>query len=278
MPELLQLDLDSILRSRMPERKRGLLPRFATRALEKLIRQDELNHLLREAYPARGSAFSSGILRILDITVDVKGLEKLSPEGRYVFASNHPLGGLDGITLISLLGSIYGDDKIRFPVNDLLMNVEPLSPVFLPVNKYGSQGRGAALALGEAYRSDVQILIFPAGLVSRLGPEGVRDLEWHKAFVAKAMETDRSVVPVHFKALNRMRFYKLAKWRKSSESRSMWSRQCFRRNYARQRGRSLKLYSALPFLLRSSGPRGKVPQSWPLRYAVKFMGSKHVFF
>ncbi|MBD5218342.1 MAG: glycerol acyltransferase [Bacteroidales bacterium] len=214
MPELLQLDLDSILRSRMPERKRGLLPRFATRALEKLIRQDELNHLLREAYPARGSAFSSGILRILDITVDVKGLEKLSPEGRYVFASNHPLGGLDGITLISLLGSIYGDDKIRFPVNDLLMNVEPLSPVFLPVNKYGSQGRGAALALGEAYRSDAQILIFPAGLVSRLGPEGVRDLEWHKAFVAKAMETDRSVVPVHFKALNRMRFYKLAKWRK----------------------------------------------------------------
>ena len=132
-----------------------------------------------------------------------------------VFASNHPLGGLDGIALIAVLGQRYGDENIRFLVNDLLMNVEPLGTVFLPINKYGSQARAAAEAINAEYASDRQIVIFPAGLVSRLHPGGeVHDLKWQKAFVQKAIENDRDIIPVRFVALNRKRFYRLAKWRK----------------------------------------------------------------
>lgn len=210
---LLQIDLHRILRGRVPEGRRWLIPRPVTGLLERIIHQKDLNRLLREAYPERGSAFSERILEILGIKVEVKGLDSL-PEGRYVFASNHPLGGLDGITLIAILGRKYGDENIKFLVNDLLMNVEPLRPVFLPINKYGGQGRAAAASIAQAYASDSQILIFPAGLVSRLGAEGIRDLKWQKAFVTKALENERSIVPVHFKALNRKRFYRLADLRK----------------------------------------------------------------
>lgn len=69
------------------------------------------------------------------------GLENIPAEGRFIFASNHPLGGLDGMGLIKILGGIYGDERLKFLVNDMLMNIEPLRPVFLPVNKYGSQGQ-----------------------------------------------------------------------------------------------------------------------------------------
>ncbi|MDE6380693.1 MAG: 1-acyl-sn-glycerol-3-phosphate acyltransferase [Muribaculaceae bacterium] len=196
--------------------KQKFIPGFLYTALSSLIHQDELNEILRVTYPSQGSAFSRKVLKHLHIDIEVEGTENLPVENRrIVFASNHPLGGLDGIALIAVLGERYGDDKIRFLVNDLLMNVEPLGNVFLPINKYGSQARAAAEAINTEYASDRQIVIFPAGLVSRLHPGGeIHDLKWQKAFVQKAIENDRDIIPIRFVALNRKRFYRLAKWRK----------------------------------------------------------------
>ena len=145
----------------------------------------------------------------------MEGIENIPLHRPVTFASNHPLGGLDGITLIKVLGDLFTDEKVRFLVNDMLMNVTPLQNVFLPVNKYGAQGREAARAINEAYASDARILVFPAGLVSRLGDDGkIADLEWQKTFVAKALEYDRDIVPVKFEGVNRRRFYRLARLRK----------------------------------------------------------------
>lgn len=216
MAELLEIDLHRILRERLPKKISRFVPGFLISALERLIHQDELNGMLKATYPERGSRFARGILDYLGITVEVRGLDRL-PDGKsYMFASNHPLGGLDGIALIAILGERFGDSRMRFLVNDMLMNVEPLRDVFLPVNKYGSQGREAAKAINNALASkEMQVLQFPAGLVSRLQPDGsIADLEWQKAFVAKAIEYGRDVVPVRFEGLNTMRFYRTARWRK----------------------------------------------------------------
>lgn len=213
--ELLKLDLHDILRRRVGGWKGRLIPGALISALERLICQDRLNELLEIAYPAEGSAFSTAILKELDISVTIEGAENIPADRRLIFASNHPLGGLDGITLIKVLGEMYGDKNIRFLVNDMLMNVEPLQNVFLPINKYGSQGREAAKAINAAYASDMQIAVFPAGLVSRLHDDGtVADLMWQKAFVAKAIEYERDIVPVRFVALNTPRFYRMARRRK----------------------------------------------------------------
>lgn len=215
MDKPLEIDLHAILRGRLPQKINRFVPGFLITALEKLIRQKELNEMLRVAYPLRGSEFSRKILEHLQITVEVVGMENLDSRSRLMFASNHPLGGLDGIALIAVLGEHYGDSNVRFLVNDMLMNIEPLSDVFLPVNKYGSQGRGAAKAINDAMASDKHILQFPAGLVSRLHPGGeIADLDWQKSFVAKAIEHERDVVPVRFEGKNSMTFYRTAKWRK----------------------------------------------------------------
>ncbi len=182
--------------------------------IEKIIHQEELNEILRVTFPREGSEFADKVYGHLNLTLDVKGWENVPEKGRFVFASNHPLGGLDGIGLVKVLGRKYGDDNIRVLVNDMLMNVEPLRKVFLPVNKFGAQGREATKAINEAYASDKQIVMFPAGLVSRLHPDGeIRDLDWQKSFVAKAIESGRQIIPIRFEGLNRRRFYRLAKWR-----------------------------------------------------------------
>lgn len=211
----LNINLHEILRARMPARINRLVPGFLISGLERLIHQDELNEMLRVGYPLRGSAFARSLLEYLEISVEVEGLERIPSQGRFMFAGNHPLGGLDGIALIAVLGERYGDDGVRFLVNDMLMNVEPLRDVFLPVNKFGAQGRENAIAIGNALASDMQILQFPAGLVSRLHDDGtISDLDWQKTFVAQALKYERDIVPVRFEGRNSMRFYRTARWRK----------------------------------------------------------------
>lgn len=210
----LNINLHEILRSRLGKKGR-LIPGFLISALERLIHQDELNDVLDTTYPAEGSEFAAKVYEYFELSLEVEGVENIPENGRFIFASNHPLGGLDGIGLIKFLGGKYGDENLRFLVNDMLMNVEPLRPVFLPINKYGSQGRAAAKAIREAYESDKHILIFPAGLVSRLHPDGeIKDLDWQKSFIQKAIEHKRDIIPVRFEGLNRPRFYKTAYWRK----------------------------------------------------------------
>lgn len=257
----LEIDLHRILRERMPAKVSRFVPGFMISALERLIRQDELNEMLRVTYPKRGSDFASGILDHLGIEVEVDGLDRIG-DGRYVFASNHPLGGLDGIALISVLGNRYGDSGVRFLVNDMLMNVEPLRDVFLPVNKYGSQGRSAALAINEAMASDMQIVQFPAGLVSRLHPDGeISDLEWQKAFVSKAVEYGRDVVPVRFMALNTMRFYRMAYWRKKLGVKVNVEQALLPAEVCRSRGKHFRIVFGEPIPVSSLIREGETPKA-----------------
>ena len=261
----LEINLHKILR------KRGAkVPGFLISFLERIIHQDELNGMLRAGYPAEGSEFAKRILDHLDISVETEGLDKL-PEGRYMFASNHPLGGLDGVALISLLGEKYGDDGVRFLVNDMLMNVEPLRKVFLPINKYGSQGRKAAAAINEAMASDMQILQFPAGLVSRLHDDGgIRDLDWQKSFVAKAIEYHRDIVPVHFIALNRKRFYRLARLRKKLGIKVNLEQAMLPAELCATRGKRFRAVFGTPISWETLRDSGKTPQelATDLRSAV----------
>ena len=210
--EPMKIDVDQVLRARLPRHYR-YIPRFAVRWLERTICQDRLNVILQHMAGKNSVDAATAALHEMDITVEASGMDRL-PEGRFMFVSNHPLGGLDGLALISLLGNRY-DHKIKFLVNDLLMAVEPLRGVFLPVNKYGSQSREAANQIEEALKSDNQFITFPAGLCSRMQPDGtIADLPWQKSAIVHAVNYQRDIVPVYFDAVNSRFFYRFAKWRK----------------------------------------------------------------
>ena len=208
----IRIDVDSVLRERLPKHYK-YIPRFAVRWLERTICQDRLNAILTKMAGRNSVDAATVALHEMDITVKASGMDRL-PDGRYMFVSNHPLGGLDGLALISLLGNHY-DHKIKFLVNDLLMAVEPLRGVFLPVNKYGSQSRAAAADIEQALQGTGQFITFPAGLCSRMQPDGtIADLSWQKAAVVHAVNYQRDIVPIFFDAQNSRFFYRFAQWRK----------------------------------------------------------------
>ena len=208
----IKIDVDKVLRDRLSGHYK-YIPRFVVRWLERTICQDRLNAILEKMAGKNSVDAATSALDEMNITVKATGLDHLY-DGRFMFVSNHPLGGLDGLALISLLGNRY-DKKIKFLVNDLLMAVEPLRGVFLPVNKYGKQSRDVATQIEEALKSDNQFITFPAGLCSRMQPDGsIADLPWQKAAVVHATNYQRDIVPVYFDAHNSRFFYRFAKWRK----------------------------------------------------------------
>lgn len=205
--DLFLIDLDKVLQDKMKDKAR-YVPHFVRSWLKRIVHQDEINVFLRQNKV--GVPFLDGALDFLDIKLDVHGLENLPRDGRLcTFVSNHPLGGPDGIALGSILGNQY-NGKIRYLVNDLLMNMRGLAPLCIPINKTGNQSRQFPQMVSEGFLSDCHIIMFPAGLCSRKTNGVIRDLEWKKTFIVKSVEHHRDVVPIHFSGQNSEFFYRLA--------------------------------------------------------------------
>lgn len=204
----MKLDIKKVLKSFKPgaEKVPGLVC-----YLRRLAHEDELNYFL-EHYSDRGAVdFIRACLKQMKITHSQVGMEKLDPKGRYIFASNHPFGGLDGIMLADAVSAYFGD--VRVVVNDLLMNIPPLQEIFIPVNKYGAQNIKYSNRYNDAFESDIPIITFPAGLVSRRKKGVIADSEWKHSFVRQAISTQRDIVPVYFSGKLSNFFYRLANLR-----------------------------------------------------------------
>ena len=207
------LDLDNVFKSKAPGIYKKT-PKFVINYLKRKVHIDELNEILTVYKDKEGVDFMESVVKYFDLTLNVEGLDSLSTSKRYVFASNHPLGGLDGICLSAVIGKKF-DKKIKYLVNDLLYFIKNLQPIFIPINKHGVQSKNKTQALNEAYFSDDQIITFPAGLCSRKTKNNIYDLEWKKSFIQKAVESKRDIVPVYFEAKNSNFFYRFANIRKS---------------------------------------------------------------
>lgn len=206
-----KIDVRKVLFSKNPSLKK-VVPKFIVNYLKKIVHQDDLNVFLEKYGDMKDADLIEAGLKHFEIKFKVTGTENIPKTGRYIFVSNHPLGGLDGLVFIYELSKHFPD--IKFPVNDILTNIENLSGIFLPINKHGSQGRDAAQKIEEAYASDSQILYFPAGLCSRKKRGIIKDLEWHKSFISKSIQHKRDIVPAYFSGRNSEFFYNLSNIRK----------------------------------------------------------------
>ncbi len=204
-----QIDIGAIIATKW---KRPL-PRAIVYLIERLIHQREINEVLRMYAGDQGVAFMDRLVEHFHLTLDLVHEECLPQSKRALFVCNHPLGGLDGICLTHLLARHYKSD-IRYIVNDLLANLKPLEPIFLPVNEYGAQSRQSVQRLNEALQSELPVISFPAGLCSRYIDGCVQDLKWQKSFVRLAQESERPIVPLFFEGYNSRHFYNIERLRR----------------------------------------------------------------
>lgn len=206
------IDIGSVLQSKMGSKAR-YVPGFVKRYLEHILHQDDINAFLWKNRDITGSEWLRQCTRHLDMTLEVHGRENLPAADDpklYTFVCNHPLGGIDGVAIGAVLGTQY-NDRLRYLVNDLLMNLPGLAPLCIPINKTGAQSRNFPAMVEAGFSSNNHIMMFPAGICSRRQKDGtISDLPWKKTFVSKSVQYRRDVVPMHFDGRNSDFFYRLA--------------------------------------------------------------------
>lgn len=187
------------------------MPQFVVNFIKKLIHQDEVNQQIIEHKDKYGLDFIEANMKYLDISMKMHGFENLPDNGRFIFVCNHPLGGIDFYA--ALIAALKKYPRVKAVANDILMSLRNLRDLFLPVNVFCRSPQSYYDMINEALASDIQVMTFPAGEVSRMRKGVIKDGAWHRSFVRNAIEYQRDVIPVYIHAKNSKRFYFLGRLR-----------------------------------------------------------------
>lgn len=235
------------------------IPGFLFRLFENIIHQDDLNRVLLKAKGKRGVEFARACFDEIGVTITSKNTHFVQTSGRLILASNHPLGGLDGMGYISEVHRIRPD--VKFLVNDILLNVKPLQEVFIGVNKHGTNAKRSLLEVERQFASDAATLIFPAGMVSRKQQGKIFDLKWHKSFITKSVKYQTDIVPTYIDGNNSKLFYNIAKWRKTLGIKLNIEMLLLPAEMFKQKGKTITIYFGKPipaYLIRNIGEHHKI--------------------
>ncbi len=224
------------------------LPGFAISLLARIIRQDEMNRLLEKYRQNTGVEFLPAILSELNIHADIKGLDNLPENGKCFFVANHPFGIADGLVLTSIVAKRYGN--LKAIGNELFMLIPQLRPLIAAVNVFGSNYRDYLIELDRVCKSDVPITHFPGGLVSRVKNRKIRDFEWRKSFISKAVKCERDIVPFYFTGRNSLLFYSVYLLRKNLGIKANLELALLPREFFRKRNKKIEVIIGKPISYR----------------------------
>ncbi|MCW8891416.1 MAG: lysophospholipid acyltransferase family protein [Sedimenticola sp.] len=205
------LNVEQVITDRFPgffETKPRVVAQPLVRFLRLLFNEREINNFLVQHEGIKGLDFIEKVLEYFDLDYSLisKELENIPSTGRVVIVANHPLGALDALALILMIGRVRKD--IRVIANDLLSSLKPLDELLLPVDNLGGiSPKSNIKRIYDALHGEQAVIVFPAGEVSRLRPTGVRDVKWKPGFLQFAKRTSSPIVPVYIDAKNSPLFY-----------------------------------------------------------------------
>jgi len=232
-------------------------PKWVISLLNRLLHVDELNAGIYDHRDKKGADFAQAVLDDLQVTVRLEHADRIPSDGFPIVAGNHPLGGPDGMALIAAVGQVRKD--IVFPVNDFLMHLPALRPVFVPIDKVHAGSTSAAIS--AAFAGQNVLLYFPAGLCSRRQRGEIKDLDWKPTFIKQAVRRQRDIVPVYIDARNRGRFYTLANLRKMMGIKFNFEMALLPSEMYAQRGKTMRIVVGNPVSWQSFDNR-HTPQEW----------------
>jgi putative hemolysin len=195
--------------------------------LKTILHQERVNQIIATYAHQEPFTFNKSVLDYFSCTFTTENLTHIPKHGSVVMIANHPLGALEALTLIEIVRNIRHDVKIV--ANELLMYIEPLQPLFLPVDAMNAKTAKENIAnIHKALANNEAVIIFPAGEVSRQTPQGIRDGEWNKGFLRFAKKAKAPLLPIKIEAKNSWYFYLLSKLSKPLSALFL-SDQMFRR-------------------------------------------------
>jgi putative hemolysin len=247
-PELMKekkfIDVGKVIEEKAPKLKKWM-PKLALVWLKRKLHEDEINQLMHELKDEYGLEFNKKGLQKFGANIETVNSNYIPKTGGIIVASNHPLGGLDGMALIKAIGDIRID--VRFVVNDVLDNLKNYGDVFVGVNKISSTSAKSLRVMENVLNSEDAVIFFPAGLVSRKQKGEIKDLVWKKSFVTQAIDHHRHIVPVFIEGENSKFFYRFANFRKRIGIKANIEMMFLPDEMFKQKGQTIKIHFGKPF-------------------------------
>ncbi|WP_438971360.1 GNAT family N-acyltransferase [Methylophaga sp.] len=204
------LNIEQAVHQKFPqfEHTRPWIRKSTLGFLRKITHEQEVNLFLSTHQDLRGFDFIEQVLDHFDFSYSISHRDRnnIPATGRLLIVANHPLGALDGLSLLKLIGEVRRDVKIV--ANDMLMNFAAVESLFLPVDNLSKSTRKSSVSrIIDSLNNEEAVIVFPAGEVSRIRPSGIRDGKWNSGFLNFAKKTQSPILPIFIEARNSSLFY-----------------------------------------------------------------------
>ena len=266
------IDVELALQEKIPDIYKKI-PGVLIRLMEKVIRQDDMNRMIHESSHLNGIPLVDWVLDQFGVNIVVKGKKLIPKKGRYIYPANHPIGGLDGLAIVSVVAKIH--PLIKFVANDLLRVIKGFDSISLYIARFGQINRRNAILINKTLASEAQLLVQPAGTVSKRNPVKIRDLAWNKFFIHKAIQYKRDVIPVHVQARNSRLFYNIASFRKIFRIKSNLEMFLLPREMFNKSGKTITITFGIPIAYKTfDDSRTHLEWAQKVREYVYVLGSE----
>jgi putative hemolysin len=191
--------------------KQSFLKKSLFKIAKKIVHEDSINQFLQQNSHLKGFDFVDAVLDYFDFdyTVSSSDMQNIPTTGKVVIIANHPLGGLDALCLLRLIGQVRKD--VRIVANDFLVGFEAINSLMIPIDNYKiKQSKQDIKNIYDALNNEEAIIIFPAGEVSRATSKGIKDPTWNKGFLNFAKNTNAPILPIFLNAKNSKTFYTIS--------------------------------------------------------------------
>ena len=207
------IDVEKEIKKKFPklDTNSSFMKKSLLKMAKKIVHEDSINQFLEQNSHLKGFDFVDAVLDHFDFdyTVSSNDLDNIPSSGKVVIISNHPLGGLDALCLLKLVGTVRKDVKIV--ANDFLVGLKALSSLFIHIDSFKNRQRKEDIKkIYEALSKEEAIIIFPAGEVSRASAKGIQDPSWSKGFLNFAEHSNAPILPILVDGKNSKIFYTMS--------------------------------------------------------------------
>ena len=266
------IDVELALQEKIPDIYKKI-PGVLIRLMEKVIRQADMNRMIHESSHLNGIPLVDWVLDQFGVNIVVKGKKLIPKKGRYIYPANHPIGGLDGLAIVSVVAKIH--PLIKFVANDLLRVIKGFDSISLYIARFGQINRRNAILINKTLASEAQLLVQPSGTVSKRNPVKIRDLPWNKFFIHKAIQYKRDVIPIHVQARNSRLFYNIASFRKIFRIKSNLEMFLLPREMFNKSGKTITITFGIPIAYKTfDDSRTHLEWAQKVREYVYVLGSE----
>ena len=195
-------------------RRHPLLWKLITNTLYPILDYQRTKDMVDVIAPMNGMQVFNYLSGMLDLSIEVSGVEQIPTTGGAMLIANHPGGIADGVAVFDAIKTRRTD--VSFFANRDALRISPemidhIIPVeWIEEKRTRQRQKETVKRMVSAFREDRLVVIFPSGRLAYLTWAGLTERPWQPTAVSLAQKYQCPIIPMHIKARNSLLFYMLS--------------------------------------------------------------------